>query len=58
MNIVAQLDFELAYYNVTVQHFNHYATETPLALKGTPHFLELKPQMQFSVIWGPEYVMQ
>ena len=31
LNIIVQLEFELAYYNSTVQHFNHYTTRTLLA---------------------------
>ena len=29
MNIIAQLEFELAYYNVTVQHISHYIMGFP-----------------------------
>ena len=29
VNVVAGLEFELAYYDVTVQHFSHYHTVTP-----------------------------
>ena len=29
VNVIAQLEFELTYYNVTVQHFSHYAIGTP-----------------------------
>ena len=28
VNIIAQLEFELAYFKATVQHFSYYATET------------------------------
>ena len=28
MNVIAQLEFELAYYNSTVDRFNHYTTRT------------------------------
>ena len=28
MNLIARLEFELAYYDVTVQHVSHYATGT------------------------------
>ena len=28
VNVIALLDFELAYYDVTVQHISHYATES------------------------------
>ena len=28
VNIIAQLEFELTYYDIVVQHVNHYATET------------------------------
>ena len=27
MNIKAQVDFELDYFETTIQHFNHYAKE-------------------------------
>ena len=27
MNVKAELEFELAYYKVAVQHVNHYTTE-------------------------------
>ena len=26
VNVIARLEFELAYYDVIVQHFSHYAT--------------------------------
>ena len=29
MNVIALLEFELAYYNSAVHHFNHYTTRTP-----------------------------
>ena len=29
MNVIAQLDFELAYYESAVQRFNHYTTRAP-----------------------------
>ena len=29
MNLIAWLDFQLVYYDVTGQHFNHYATKIP-----------------------------
>ena len=29
VNVIAWLEFELTYYDSTVQHFNHYATGTP-----------------------------
>ena len=28
MNVIARLEFELAYYNSAVKHFNHYTTQT------------------------------
>ena len=31
VNVIAQLEFELAYFKVAVQHSSHYATETPLS---------------------------
>ena len=30
MNVIARLQFELVYHNVTVQHVNFYVTWTPL----------------------------
>ena len=29
MNVTARLEYELAYYDSAVHHFNHYATRTP-----------------------------
>ena len=29
MNVIPQLEFELAYFEDTVKHFNHYTTGTP-----------------------------
>ena len=28
--VIAWLEFELTFYNVTIQHINHYTTGTPL----------------------------
>ena len=33
MNVKAQLEFELAYYDSAVNHFNHYITKTPPHLR-------------------------
>ena len=33
MNVIARLEFELAYYDFTVHLFNHYTTRTPPVLK-------------------------
>ena len=30
VNLTAQLEFELAYFEATVLHFGHYTTRTPL----------------------------
>ena len=30
VNVIAQLEFELAYCDSAVHHFNHYTTRTPL----------------------------
>ena len=30
MNVIARLEYELAYYDSAVHHFNHYTTRTPL----------------------------
>ena len=32
MNVIAQLEFELANYFVTIQHFSHYTMRTPQSL--------------------------
>ena len=29
---MARLEFELAYYDVTIQHVSHYAAENPLTI--------------------------
>ena len=29
VNVIAELEFELAYYNVPIKHVSHYAQETP-----------------------------
>ena len=47
MNVIARLEFELAYYDFTVHHFNNYTTRTPplrLLSSGTKLFItfELK----------------
>ena len=39
VNAVAQLEFEFAYYDVTVQHVSHY-------VPGTPHKSKRKKQKQ------------
>ena len=36
MNIIAWLEYKLAYYDITVQHFGHYAALTP------PHIILCK----------------
>ena len=28
VNVIAQLEFELSYYDITVQHVSHYTTRT------------------------------
>ena len=35
MNVIARLEFELAYYGVAIQHINHYVTRAP------PHLIYL-----------------
>ena len=34
-NIIERLEFELTYYNVSIQHVNIYAAETPSRGSGT-----------------------
>ena len=29
VNVISRLEFELAYYDISVQDISHYATETP-----------------------------
>ena len=38
MNVIARLEYELAYYDSAVHRFNHYTTRTPpiVARPGTP----------------------
>ena len=36
MNVIARLEYELAFYDSAVHRFNHYTTRTPLALTITP----------------------
>ena len=30
VNLIVQLEFELGYYEATVQHFSHYTADSPL----------------------------
>ena len=39
--MIAQLEFELTYYNSTVQCFNHYTMRTPLSVPGSNHTQEV-----------------
>ena len=41
VNIIVQLEYELAYYDSTVHHFNHYTTRTPPVLFDPYHVLPL-----------------
>ena len=34
MNVIARLEYELAYYDSAVHRFNHYTTRTPKLLNG------------------------
>ena len=34
MNVIARLEYELAYYDFAVHRFNHYTTRTPLDRDG------------------------
>ena len=36
MNVIARLEYELAYYDSAVHRFNHYTTRTPIVLTITP----------------------
>ena len=44
VNVIAQLEFELCYFEVSVQYFNHYATETPSSWKGCGKNLKFGPR--------------
>ena len=37
VNVIAQLEYELAYYNSAVHRFNHYTTRTPFPVIGIQH---------------------
>ena len=34
VNVIARLEYELAYYDSAVHHFNHYTTRTPPTFLG------------------------
>ena len=36
MNVIARLEYELAYYDSAVHRFNHYTTRTPITPRGHP----------------------
>ena len=40
VNVIVQLEYELAYYDSAVHHFNHYTTKTPLNLYYLTHSWE------------------
>ena len=42
VNIIAQLEFELVYYNVTIQYVSHDATETRLT---TTSLVQYEPEI-------------
>ena len=46
VNVIERLEFELAYYNVAVQHVSYYITRTPLSkyLTGTVIFNSFLPR--------------
>ena len=38
VNVIARLEYELAYYDSAVHHFNHYTTRTPPRIKENQFF--------------------
>ena len=38
MNVIARLEYELAYYDSAVHHFNHYTTRTPYLVEVVREF--------------------
>ena len=38
VNVIARLEYELAYYDSAVHHFNHYTTRTPSTVLGAEGF--------------------
>ena len=47
MNVIARLEYELAYYDSAVHRFNHYTTRTPSSLEEGSRFLVSPRRDQF-----------
>ena len=47
VNVIAWLEFELAYLEAAVQHFSHYTTGTPPELRLGKYILEID-----FIVWG------
>ena len=43
MNIIARLEYELAYYDSAVHRFNHYTTRTPISYNGNHYTINSSP---------------
>ena len=41
VNVIAQLEFELVHYDVAVQHFSHYVTETSTLCAKTENYISI-----------------
>ena len=50
VNVIAQLDFELAYFDVAVKYINHYATRTPSSRNGCLGYIIKLHQMVSSSV--------
>ena len=46
VNIIAQLEFELTYYNITVQHISNYAMGTPYQIFNNTEYWPTFPPNQ------------
>ena len=57
VNVIAWLEFELTYYDVTVQHVSHIAMETTPGLLGDASILEVLELFdKHQLIWDPLYI--
>ena len=50
MNIIAWLEYKLAYYDFAVYHFNHYTMRTPHVLQCCPCYL--KAELNSIYVWN------
>ena len=55
MNVIARLEFEPIYFKAAVQHFSHYATETPtlyIEIDKITNALKVMPPIHFHKIYN------